>query len=187
MQMSCAIDFDGIRNGNEHSFSALFSDYAPLISSLVAKYIKDPSTEEDLRQEACIALYLAAMSFCEEGGTTFGLYAKVCIKNRLISCLRKYGRVDSLEAASEDIDAYYARTEPYSSEEADPLNMLIVGEDFLSLRRRIEGALTPYENAVFTRYAAGCSYREIARALGKDEKSVGNAVYRIKKKLKSLL
>ena len=184
---SCTIDFDGIRNGDEGSFSALLSDYSPLISSLVKKYVKDPSTEEDLRQEASIALYLAALSYRETGGSTFGLYAKICIKNRLISYLRKYGRADSAAAISDDIDEYYAHTQPYSSEEADPLNVLISGENLSSLRRRIEEALTPYENEVFARYAAGCSYREIARDLGKNEKSVGNAVYRIKAKLKKLV
>lgn len=184
---SYAIDFDGIRNGNEHSFSALLSDYAPLISSLVKKYVKDPSTEEDLYQEANLALYLAALSFREEGGTTFGLYAKICIKNRLISYLRKYGRADSMAEISDDIDDYYARTQPYSAADTDPLNVLILDEDFSSLRRRIAEVLTPYENEVFARYAAGCSYREIACELGKNEKSVGNAVYRIKAKLKSLI
>ena len=79
-----------IKNGVPLSFESVYSLYIPLINSVAEKYSGTSLTGaelEDLRQEAAIALYDAALAFNPERGISFGLYAKICIKNRIIPVL----------------------------------------------------------------------------------------------------
>ena len=55
------------------------------------------------------------------------------------------------------------------------------------LTRQIEKELSPFENQVFDLYLTGMSYTQIARVLGRDEKSTDNALSRIKGKVKKIL
>lgn len=61
---------------------------------------------------------------------------------------------------------------------------LIERENYEQLTKVIDESLTDYEKSVFKLFILDKSYREIAGALGRDVKSVDNAVCRIKKKLK---
>ena len=58
---------------------------------------------------------------------------------------------------------------------------------FRAMFDRFLSNLTDYECDVFHRYVRGYSYKEIARALDVPLKSVDNAVYRIRVKLKQQL
>ena len=51
------------------------------------------------------------------------------------------------------------------------------------IKERLFRRLSPMESEVFRMYLGGLSYREIAARLGKTEKSVSNALGRIKGKL----
>ena len=52
---------------------------------------------------------------------------------------------------------------------------------------KVISELSSYEKSVLMLYLNGHSYREIGLALNKSEKSVDNALYRIKSKLKKLI
>ena len=51
----------------------------------------------------------------------------------------------------------------------------------------IEKELSGFEKQVLDLYITGMSYSQIARVLGRDEKSTDNALQRIKNKLKKAL
>ena len=55
---------------------------------------------------------------------------------------------------------------------------------YMELYRRIESVLSPYENHVWWLYLSGQTTSAIAASLNKDERSVQNAIYRIRKKLR---
>jgi RNA polymerase sporulation-specific sigma factor len=55
------------------------------------------------------------------------------------------------------------------------------------LKEQIEKKLSQYENEVWSYYVNGYSSREIATKLGSSEKSIDNAIFRIRRKLKTLL
>ena len=65
------------------------------------------------------------------------------------------------------------RTEPVEAS-------LLAGE----VMRQIRTLLSPYENAILPLYLAGKPPREIALLVGRTEKSVSNAVYRLKSKIR---
>jgi RNA polymerase sporulation-specific sigma factor len=58
---------------------------------------------------------------------------------------------------------------------------------FRAVYDRFLESLTAYERRVFERYIRGMTYREISAALSVPTKSVDNAVYRIRVKLKQQL
>ena len=69
----------------------------------------------------------------------------------------------------------------------DPAWRIIQEENFKSLYCRISANLSEYENRIWWLYTSGAHAKDIAERVGKDEKSVSNAIYRIRKKLRELL
>lgn len=169
--------------GNADAVEALLGIYAPLIESQILAFANaDGSADErdDLRQEASIAFCNAVAHYDRTQNVSFGAFAKVCIRNRLVSYQRKKLRQPptvSLEDKPSEL----------SSEKADPLQKLLEKEDFLALCRQIESLLSPYENRIWWLYVSGHTASEIAQRLVREERSVQNAIYRIRKKLRSAL
>ena len=167
------------KGGDEAAFEALLETYSPLIESLISGFsLTDLALDirDDLRQEACIAFFGAVKSFdAAQSEIRFGLFAKICIRNRLISYQRKLNRLP--RPAAEDALAL-------SEEEADPARAVVEKENYLALYSRINDLLSPYEKQVWWMYLSGRTAREIGDAIGRDERSVQNAVYRIRQKLR---
>lgn len=170
-----------VQDGNKDAFNEIISRYEPLIVSIVSKYLSDElfgaSDRDDLSQEASIALYNAVMSYdVLQSEVSFGLYAKICLSNSLNSALRKRRRQLKADMAQQD-DA--ERRSVF--DDADRLS------DAGLLLDRIDSLLSAFEKAVFRLFIRGCSHRAIAEELGCKEKSVDNAVYRIRTKIASKL
>ena len=171
-----------VRAGDQAAFSALLESYEPLVSAEVSRHAAGLGDQdvEDLRQSALLALYRAALNFdlsqCE---VEFGLYAKICITNALLSQLRVIRRYRSEVSVADAWDA--------NEVGEDPAARVMQEEAAAALYARVRSLLSPYENRVWALYMAGRSVGEIARLLQKDTHSIENAVYRIRKKLRAAL
>ena len=172
-------------NKKEVSFDTLYSSYRPLMESMAKKmteaYSLPESEYDDLVQEASIALFTSASAFDPTRGVTFGLYAKICIKNRLTSYIHSRF-VRTLSEADVDLDCL----ENEESQDITPEQLVIDKESISDMRARIDSALTPLESSVFWLYLIGTPYGDIANALSRPVKSVDNAIGRIKIKLRKL-
>jgi RNA polymerase sigma factor (sigma-70 family) len=166
-----------VRRGDEAAFAALLDRYAPLLQSLVSAFESSTVGADELMQEARFALYRAAISY-REGGVTFGLYAKICVRNQLVSRLRREQRERPLLS----LDRF--GHELASDTAVDALDFLLSDESFRELCEQISRILSPYENRVFGLYASGLSVAEIASELGESGKSVRNALDRCLSKLR---
>ena len=71
--------------------------------------------------------------------------------------------------------------------EVDLASRLTEQEAYTELSRLIHDVLSEYENQIWWLYLSGRTARDIADRLGKDEKSVQNAIYRIRKKLRTVI
>lgn len=177
------------QKGDGDAFSTLLEKYEPLIKSTVARTMaKMPElTEtdaEDLRQEAVLAFYSALMTYdFLISDVEFGLYAKVCISNRLVSQMRRLKRHIEHRAASIDQDDILR----FVGTEEDPAARLIENESEQSLLKVISDCLSEYEYKVLELYMSGMSSAEMAERLESTEKSVNNAMFRIRTKLKKHL
>ena len=175
------------REGDQEAFLALREKYKPLLISQVNRHLSPEMPEQDvdeLRQEALIILYNAVCNYdCSSESVEFGLYAKICIENGLASFMRSYFR--RLKRVALPLEGIEASAEPKGY---DPLQPLVDKESMADLVRMIREQLSDYENRVWWMYVSGMSVADIAKAIGSVEpKSVSNAVYRIRKKLRSLM
>lgn len=175
-----------VRSGDQAAFSLLWAQYLPLIERLVARFLPafaGGGDADDLRQEAALTLYQAAMAYrLEQEKVKFGLFAKICITNRFIDLLRAHER----RAGHELCDAADSHAR-FADPEDDPAARLLDAEAVSSIRAVISANLSPYERRVLGAYVEGKSARAIAEMLETDEKSVSNAIYRIRRKLRALL
>ncbi len=175
---------ENVKSGKPLSFDAIYGLYTPLIESTVQSYCRVPISAceaDDIRQEALIALYNAAIAYEPSKNTTFGAYAKVCIRNRIASyirCFQENDRSESLDEKEREIDGPNFET---------PEQIVISKESLCNLNRRIDETLTGFEKSVFALYIGNMSYAEMAKALSKPKKSIDNAIHRIKAKLRKLL
>ncbi len=164
---------------DEGAFEALLKAYAPLLHSLSQKYsgmCEQAEEKEDFYQEAQIAFYKAIMTYdINNSSTTFGAYAKACVRNRLVSIVRK---LRSKKRTKKELE---------ESCEASSLQDIVVWRELgTKLLALAENTLSPYEKNVFALYFKGHKAGEISKHLGKSEKSVNNAIFRIRSKLKAI-
>lgn len=171
-----------IRNaeGYEYSgFDSLVEQYLPLIEKTVDRFSSELVSEtdrDDLRQEALMSLYRAALSFdLSQEKVSFGLYAQICMTNRMVSYMRVYNK-------RKDEELFRVSEQTYSDE-----SMLSFYEEerIRYTYEVIRRLLSPFEYTVWCHYVGAASVKEIAAAVGKSEKSVSNAIARIRQKLRA--
>ena len=132
---------------------------------------------EDLRQECLVALLYALHSYDPEAGASFRTYSSRCIKRRIASVLRtatSSKRLSMADYVSLDGGHEIAQQQDWMQD-----------VELRDIKQRIFHRLSKMEGEVFRLYLAGLSYREIAEKIGKSEKSVGNALRRIREKLRT--
>ena len=167
-----------IRSGNDYAFASLCEQYKSMLEQLSFKYSAmcsgEYSSYDDFLQEAKLAFYKAVMRYdLENTRVTFGAFAKVCVKNRLISCVRSFNSKKRRRGENDAKDDNWSLQDTVVRRE--------LGEKLISVA---EGMLSKYENRVFLLSLEGRGPKEISQLIGKSEKSVNNTLYRIRLKLK---
>ena len=176
MDSSIAHMIQRLQAGDESAFDLLREQYAALLHSMVSAAMAKESDAEfhDLMQEASLALYNAALKFdLSQEEVTFGLFAKICIRNRLISSLRKLRRQ---LRKNKEVKPIMTPAQRKSVRRAQ----MEMGE----LSDLVDTLFSDFEKSVYRYYIAGYSAAEIARCLGKTDKSIDNAIYRVRRKIK---
>lgn len=180
-----------VKMGDNFAFEELACKYSAIVDTSAASVLRsieknslpvNRETAEDLRQDARLALYRAALTYDPEGdgkSVTFGLYAKICVRNALVSVMRRMG------AAKRRADRLVNKAPSYAEgTEADNASAVLDRLRVEELLRGGLGKLSAYERRVLLCYAEGKTPSDIADELGKSAKSVSNALYRIRVKLK---
>ncbi len=175
-----------VRDGDQEAFSILLDQYRPLIESLVARFSDEEKSQlhrEDLRQEATVVFYHSILTYdIEQYEVGFGLYAKICISNALLSKLRLQKR-QVLELSGE----LFFEGELGVEGAEDPSVRVLEEERIRALDATIRHCLSGFEYRIWQLYVSGRTAKEIAHLVSKDEKSVTNAIYRMRKKLRARL
>lgn len=168
------------RLGDDAAFAALAAAYRRLIFWHVSRSASDIAAtyRDDLFQEGLVGL-LSAVRTYDGVSSAFATYASSCISHSVISAARRYRKQSGCETVPLE------ETELGSSQ--SPESDFLDRESSSVLYERIFSELSAYEGTVFELYLSDRSYAEIARTVGKSEKSIANAICRIRKKLKVLL
>ena len=174
-----------VRGGDQNAFDTLLDQYRPLIDASVARFSSDESFSlycEDLKQEASVVFYNSILAYdLEQTEVEFGLFAKICIYNALVSFLRALKRRSAEPVA--EIPQNLITVQDFE----DPSARMLEQERLKSLYAVIRKNLSELEYKVWQLYISGRSAADIAVLLSTDEKSVNNAIYRIRKKLRAVL
>ena len=127
---------------------------------------------DDLMQEGYLALFKAKESYEESKNASFETYLSVVVRNRMLNLLRKESK--------KDIPGMFM---PEKGSEKPVESGIIDDEEYINLKREIKLTLSNFEFTVLNEFLKKKSYREIAETLGKNEKSIDNALKRIRKKI----
>lgn len=169
-----------IRGGDYNDFGKLLHLCAYVPKETFAAAEKLGYEKEDIYQETVVAFLHALHAYEKNEKAGFRTFASVCIKNHIFSLLRSGQRPKNSAMIDyvpiEDVDIA-SKNEP----EAD----WIEKEAFLGIKKRIFEILSKFELEVLQLYLGGFSYKAIGEKLGKSEKSVGNALSRVRKKLRA--
>jgi len=169
------------KQGDEKAMTDLVQMYLPKADMLAHHLLH--AEKDDLVQEALISLLSAIAAFNDTVGVTFETYAMVCMKNAMLAAQKKslakkrFGTKLSLS----DLDEQ-ALT---SGDDFDPQQIVVQMETLDGLIKLADKALSKYERTVLGLYLQGYSYSDISSRLDKPEKSVDNALQRVRKKLKN--
>ena len=169
------------RAGEPDAFSELARLAAPLLESVVGAFVVSPSEKDDLRQEALIGLYKASLAY-QVSLSSFSTFAYLCMRSNVLSFLRRQQK--SVPALSEEPDWGEI---PQEGGYPDPQHALLDRESAKEWMERMNRVLSPKENRVLALHLQGLGREEIAASLSLSLKSVDNALFRCRKKLKEAL
>lgn len=181
----CALAAGGDRQAEEF----LVSKYTRLVRSCARPFFLIGGDSEDLLQEGMIGLMKAVREYDGTKEATFRTFAETCVRNRLYSVLRAAARGKhaplnqsvSLDTPFFDSDSYTSGIQ--SLTQRSPEDSLIDREHTSSLLFGVRKQLSEFEAKILGYYLDGLSCREIAETVGKSQKSVDNAVQRIRRKV----
>ena len=175
--------------GDAMAEEALAKRYLPLVGACAKTMKLFGGEEKDLSQEGMFGLISAIRSYDASHGASFRTFAEHCVRMRLLSAVKSASRLKhfplndsmSLEQLSEESDPRLSAV--MALIHRDPEDVVLARETKEELDQALSACLSKYESTVLSLYLDGRSYQEIGVMLGKDAKSVDNAVQRIRRKL----
>lgn len=188
-----------LRDGERDITDYIMDKYKNLVRSKAkSMYILGADTE-DLIQEGMIGLFKAIRDYDAGRDASFFTFAELCISRQMYKAVQASNRKKHMPLNSY-ISLYATADTESGNKEGDefinilgietqknPEQLLIDKENMLSLERKIEEELSAFEKQVLDLYLTGMSYSQIARVLGRDEKSTDNALQRMKSKIRKVI
>ena len=166
------------RQHNDEAFDELICRYTPMIRKVISRFDGCGAEYSELFSEACVAMHIAAVRFdLEQTEVTFGLFARICVRNRIVDFLR------SLENEKNIVDYDIDMMPEGKSVE----HSILVREEFEFILGSAKRILSDYEYNVLLLHIQGYKTAAIAKALGRTAKSVDNAKSRLFRRLRSEL
>lgn len=165
-----------IREHDDEAFDELVHRYTPLIRKVIMSMDQSSYEYSELFSEGCVALHSAAQKYdLSQSEVTFGLYARICIRNRIVDLLR----IAESDPAVTDLDI-----EQMSDDDSIDTR-LAEREIFDSLLGSAKDLLSDYEYRVLLLHIQGYKTAAIASMLSRSAKSVDNAKSRLFKRLRA--
>ena len=172
------------KGGDSNALTDLIKRYSGTVLQKSLSFKKISGIEnEDLYQEGMLGLLSAVYSFDESKGVLFSTYATTLITRKMLSALRTANKKSNLP-----LDSYVSIDEKCDirSFSPTPEELLMFNEEIDSIISFVNNNLSKTEKKVFRLNLLGLSYNEIAEILDCTEKSVDNALQRIRKKIRSI-
>lgn len=183
------------QSGDNLAIEQVLNNHKQLVNFVTRKYFLVGGDSDDLLQEGMIALYKAINSFDVKKGVTFATYAKTIIEHTIINAIKSdssnkntmlnnsYGLTNQGQISFND---EFELGDMIASNDLTPEVQVISTEQAKDIIKQIKSCLSSYELKILKLYLNGLSHTQIASNLNVGQKSVDNALNRIKNKLNFL-
>ena len=172
--------------------------YKNLVKSKAKSMFILGADNEDLIQEGMIGLFKAVRDYDCGRDASFHTFADLCISRQMYTAVQASKRQKHIplntyvslygDDALQERSGQRNLLESLASQaELSPEELFLDKERVQYLEERIEQELSSFEKQVLDLYLTGMTYSQIAKVLGRDEKSTDNALQRLKGKIKKLL
>ena len=180
------------QSGNLDAEEALLKKYKDAVRIKANMYYMAGADEDDVMQEGMIGLMKAIRQYSPEREASFGTFAGICITRQIISAIRSADRDKHkalntsvslsrpLETGNEEVTL--ADTLSSGTGES-PEEMLIFKDIVYYILHNGDNIFSEFEMNVLSEFIKGNDYEKIADKLGKNVKSVDNAMQRTRKKI----
>lgn len=175
------------KSGSRAAEEQLALRYTRLVKICSRPFFLVGGDSEDLNQEGMLGLLSAIREYDFSMNTSFKTYAEVCVKRRIYSAIKsasrkKHGPLNKMISLDEVLS-----DESVSSPQTDafrriPEEQVLAQESADEIINTYSRHLSKFETKILQMYLNGLSYSEIAEICLKPEKSVDNAVQRIRRK-----
>jgi len=189
-----------LRDGEVKITDFLMNKYKNLVRSKAKSMYILGADSEDLIQEGMIGLFKAMRDYDPGRDASFLTFADLCVSRQMYTAVqasrrKKHAPLNTYVSLYSDVsDKREMGGETIalvnvlkSVSERDPEEEWIDKENVAALESALETELSPFEKQVLDLWMTGMSYVQIARVLGRDEKSTDNAMQRIKTKLRKII
>lgn len=183
------------QEGDNSALEYLINTYKNIVRLRARKFFLIGGDYEDLIQEGTIGLFKAIRDYNPAKNTSFTTFAELCIRRQLYTAIKSANRKKHLllnDSLSLDFSVVENDNKNLSDIYADqsimsPDEIMESEEKLNEINKIIDTMLSPLEKTVIEMYLDGKNYREIAKIIKKEEKSVDNALNRAKNKLRNAL
>lgn len=190
-----------LRDGESAITDYIMDKYKNLVRSKAKSMYILGADREDLIQEGMIGLFKAVRDYDTGRDASFFTFADLCVSRQMYTAVQAAGRqkhaplntyislyASTFETDSPDVgEAGELINSVISQSERNPEEVLIDKENVELLEKAIEKELSSFEKQVLDLHLTGMKYSQIAKVLGRDDKSTDNALQRIKAKLRKLI
>ncbi len=187
-----------LRDGEEGITEYLMNKYKNLVRSKAKSMYILGADSDDLIQEGMIGLFKALRDYDSGRDASFFTFADLCVSRQMYTAVQASKRQKHIPLNTY-VSLYGSVGKNHDGEEEELVNLLadvagqspedvvIDRENVIQLEQTIERELSSFEKQVLDLYLTGMRYQQIAKVLGRDDKSTDNALQRIKTKLRKAI
>ena len=182
-----------LRAGNAEIIDYIMDKYKDLVRKKARALYLMGGDNDDLIQEGMIGLFKAIRDYQESREASFYHFADLCISRQMYSAIEASNRKKHTPLNSY-ISLYSGTTKQDeqmillqdilpSVQDGNPEDLVIHQESVKQIEQEMKSRLSKFEQQVLDCFLQGLDYLEIGEILGKEAKSIDNALQRIRKKL----
>ncbi len=183
-------------NDDKIALDYLLNKYKDLVKIKARSYFIIGADKEDIIQEGMIGLYKAIRDYQSEKEASFKVFAELCITRQIITAIKSATRQKHIP-----LNSYISLNKPIFEDDSEktyieaitsnkvlnPEELFIGQENKEFIEEHIKKILTELEFKILELYLRGKNYNEISNIIQKPEKSIDNALQRVKRKLEKFL
>ena len=176
---------------DDDAMQFMMKKYGGIVKKEVRTVYLIGAETDDLIQEGMIGLFKAIRDYSPDKGAAFSTFATLCIRRQIKTAINPSNRDKhkplntyiSIYANSDETESDITGDMGLGDSDMNPETVIIAKEQKSYMEQKIEKELSSLEKKVLRYYLEGIPYSEIAEKIGKKEKSVDNALQRIRIKL----